>query len=230
MKKKIFIIGIIILFLGLITSYLDSARVRNSKEPKYVIKFISNDEKKITYLGLGYKVIRYVSVSPNEPYKNNLGVKYGSWFMNYELPKDILYAKGINKEDIIGANDLLFSISIGDNQINCIPVQLNIFDNGKYILYTSYESCKPNTNCNLMLKYSNPIEGKYNYDVIKIIQNSQIADNISFTEDNLPEFEIYTGNSEKIYHLITDSKNKYLDEFLKQINVDLEKCAEPNYN
>ena len=39
------------------------------------------------YWGLGYKVIRYVGVSPKEPYENNIGVKMGSWFMQYELPK-----------------------------------------------------------------------------------------------------------------------------------------------
>ena len=54
-------------------------------EPKYVIKTISYNGEKVTYWGLGYKVIRYVGVSPKEPFKNNIGVKYGSWFMKYEL-------------------------------------------------------------------------------------------------------------------------------------------------
>lgn len=88
MKKKSLIVIIIIMLLiisGLITSYIDSARIRNSQEPKYVIKIISTDGKKVTYWGLGYKVIRYPSISPNEPYKNNIGVKYGNWFMKYEI-------------------------------------------------------------------------------------------------------------------------------------------------
>ena len=89
MKKKIFLIlGIIVVLLvsaALVTSYIDSARVRNSVEPKCTIKIVSEDGNKVTYWGLGYKVIRYPSVSPNEPYKNNRGVKYGGWFMNYEL-------------------------------------------------------------------------------------------------------------------------------------------------
>jgi len=99
MKKKILIIITItitvLITTGLITSYIDSARVRNSVEPKYTLKLISSDGKKITYIGLGYKVIRYVNVSPNEPYKNNKGVKYGNWFMHYELvdekPKESKY-------------------------------------------------------------------------------------------------------------------------------------------
>ena len=70
---------------SLITSYIDSARVRNTVEPKYTVKFVSKDVNRVTYIGLGYKVILYPSVSPNEPYKNNRGVKYGSWFMEYDI-------------------------------------------------------------------------------------------------------------------------------------------------
>ena len=92
MKKKVLniisIVIIIIVIVGLFTSYIDSARVRNSIEPKYVLKFVSKDGNKVTYLGIGYKVIRYPSVSPDEPYKNNRGVKYGGWFMKYELSED----------------------------------------------------------------------------------------------------------------------------------------------
>ena len=87
-KKTLIIVGIIfvILFIaGLVTSDKDSARVRNNMEPKYAIKVITEDGNKITYWGLGYKVIRYTSVSPYEQFKSNRGVKYGSWFMNYEL-------------------------------------------------------------------------------------------------------------------------------------------------
>ena len=89
MKKKVLIItGIIIVILiaaGLVTSYIDMARVRNSVEPKYTIKIVTDGGNKVTYWGLGYKVVRYPAVRPREPYKNSLGVKYGSWFMNYKL-------------------------------------------------------------------------------------------------------------------------------------------------
>ena len=92
MKKKILYIVLVIVFilfvLGLVTSYIDSARVRNAVEPKYTIKIVSKTGDKVTYWGLGYKIIRYPSVSPNEPYKNNRGVKYGNWFMKYELSLD----------------------------------------------------------------------------------------------------------------------------------------------
>ena len=91
MKKKIgMIIGAfvtILIAIGIITNYIDSGRVATGHEPKYCIKVVNNDGSKVTYWGLGYKVIRYVGVSPNEPYENSIGVKMGSWFMKYELPK-----------------------------------------------------------------------------------------------------------------------------------------------
>ena len=102
MKKKLLIIlGFILVILrvaGFVTSYIDSARVRNSVEPKFTIKIVSEDGKKVTYWGLGYKVVLYPSVSPNEPFKNNRGVKYGSWFMKYSLDRYDEIRDEIDKE------------------------------------------------------------------------------------------------------------------------------------
>lgn len=100
MNKKINIIIVIfivlLIVLGIITNYIDSGRVSTGHEPKYCIKLISKDERKITYWGLGYKVIRYVGVSPKEPFERNIGVKMGTWFMKYELPKDSSEIKTID--------------------------------------------------------------------------------------------------------------------------------------
>lgn len=92
MKNKIIISTTIVLSLlfifGIYSNYVDSARVRTGHEPKLTIKIVSEDGNKVTYWGLSYKVIRYPSVSPNEPYENNRGVKFGSWFMTYKIPDD----------------------------------------------------------------------------------------------------------------------------------------------
>lgn len=82
------IIFVIFAVLSFITNYIDKGRVSTGHEPKLTIKIVSNDGNKVTYWGLGYKVVRYPSVSPNEPYKNNRGIKMGSWFMKYDLPKE----------------------------------------------------------------------------------------------------------------------------------------------
>ena len=90
MKKKGFIITICVLVVliiaSLITKYIDTANVSTGHEPECCIKIVSQDGGKVTYWGLGYKVVRYVSISSDEPYENNIGVKMGSWFMKYQKP------------------------------------------------------------------------------------------------------------------------------------------------
>jgi len=77
-----------------------------------------------------------------------------------------------------------------------------------------------------MLQYINPVEGKYNYNVIEIIRHSVDANLHQYTNDNLPEYMIFSG---KGHNFITDADNKYLKELLVSINVDLTKCASPKY-
>ena len=94
MKKKDLIITILVLIIliiaSLITKYIDTANVSTGHEPECCIKIVSQDGGKVTYWGLGYKVVRYVGVSPDEPYKSNIGVKMGNWFMNYEKPTNVV--------------------------------------------------------------------------------------------------------------------------------------------
>lgn len=129
MKKKIFIILgialIILIFSSIITNYVDSGRVATGHEPKYCIKIASNDGSKVTYWGLGYKVIRYIGVSPNEPYESNIGVKMGNWFMKYTLPIDN------NKEKDIGINSLddFYNTKLTkDKDIRDLSKEYSLFD------------------------------------------------------------------------------------------------------
>ena len=88
-KKKVFVICIVIVvvlaILSFVATYVDKGRVSTGHEPKFTIKIVSQDGNKVTYWGLGYKVVRYPAVSPKENFKSSLGVKFGSWFMNYKL-------------------------------------------------------------------------------------------------------------------------------------------------
>lgn len=124
MKNKILISIIIMLILltglGFITNYIDSGRVGTNHEPKYCFKIVSNDGSKVTYWGLGYKVIRYVGVSPKEPYKNNIGAKMGSWFMKYDLPKERIVK--------VETNGTIIEIT-NYSDINTLS---NILENSKY--------------------------------------------------------------------------------------------------
>ena len=125
MKKK-FIITVFIIILvvaGLVTSYIDSARVRNGVEPKFAIKIASYDGNKITYWGLGYKVIRYPAVSPKESFKSSLGVKFGSWFMKYEL----------SNYDILDVELLMDGKTVKVSKTRDIEFIIGLLEDSKYI-------------------------------------------------------------------------------------------------
>lgn len=153
MKKRFFVIAaIVIIFLvgaGLITSYIDSARVRNAMEPKYTIKFVTNNGNKITYIGLGYKIIRYPSVSPNEPYKNNRGVKYGCWFMKYELEDEIkISLEDINSKiieyfskDNIDLTNLVYNYVDNENNVVVVALIDNNIEKQDEFIYNVFSSC-----------------------------------------------------------------------------------------
>ena len=102
-KKRIIIISVILcvfIILGITTGYLDYKNVKNSIEPKYTIKLVDGKNGKITYLGLGYKVVRYTAVSPREPFANSLKVNFRGWFVGYELSKgDYKFASSLKKVD-----------------------------------------------------------------------------------------------------------------------------------
>lgn len=129
--------------------------------------------------------------------------------------------------------ELIFTIGMGNK--SCVPVTLAIYEDGNYELFTTYESCRPGVVCNSKLKYTKSIKGTTDYGVIKIIKVDNVEVDKSHSMDNLPEYEIYMGNSyvEKgygyYYTIEKGQTNKYLEEFLKEIDVDLKVCAEPEY-
>lgn len=177
MKKKIcIIIGAVLILLiiaGIITNYVDSGRVTTGNEPKYCIKVVSNDGSKITYWGLGYKVIRYVGVSQNEPYKNNIGVKMGSWFMKYDLPNEknitIEYEGKIieisNYDDINKISNILINSKYNSEICDDISTYKITLDNE---IYYVKESCQEIQKENKQAKIS-----KEDLDtIIKIIDSN----------------------------------------------------------
>lgn len=130
--------------------------------------------------------------------------------------------------------DLIFSIERG-NKSGCIRVMLALYEDNQYELFTDYSACKPNQYCTMDLRYTKSVKGTYDYDASKIIEASTNANNKSYSMDNLPEYELYLGEKYiQKYDTLTftvekEQTNKYLDELLKQLDVDLNQCANPDY-
>lgn len=215
MKKKsliiILILLLIVVILGFITKYIDGGRVATNNEPRYCIKIVSNDGSKVTYWGLGYKVIRYVGVSPKEPYKNNIGVKMGSWFMKYELPIDSEYSE----------NEILNISNLNDFYNTELTKSADIRNLGKE--YSSFDAQKDNCfvigamvhNDYLYTEFVDNYKNKKK-SFIRVAQNT--------TEGDLIIYDIlYYEKSDTVY-VVTDNTR---DEFAA---IDNKKIELKGYN
>ena len=129
--------------------------------------------------------------------------------------------------------ETILPISMGNE--SCVPIYLNLYADGNYELFTAYEDCKPLETCNLALKYTKSIKGTYNYDLKKIIENSVSANDITSSDNDSFDYEMIVGNPyiEEGYHykyvVKKGQNNKYLEEFLKDINVNLKQCDNSEY-
>lgn len=203
MKKKIIIlIAMIIIFILLLS-----------------IPKIINDDGVIEYKSLLYKVIKVHSIK-GDSFANGIIIElFGHIIINNV--KISTSEKEMLLEEVKSEEGLIFTIERGDK--NCVPVKLSVYDNGIYELSTSYGVCKPFKTCSAMLKYIDVEKGTYDYEVLKILQNSYQSDRERF----VPKYEIYIGRDGKRY--ITADNNRYLNEFLSSINVNLNKCAVKSY-
>jgi len=188
-KKKIIIITsilLIILLTGLITGYIDGGRVSTGHEPICTIKITNKDNTKITYWGLGYKVIRYVGVSPNEPYENNIGVKMGSWFMKYELVSTINNIDDFYKTPLTQYSD-----------IRNLSENYSISDAKKDNCYTTGSSINDKLFSGFTSKYNKKRDA-----FVRVVQSTTEGD-IIITD------VLYDSKNDKI-HIVTDStRDKY---------------------
>ncbi|MBR2139035.1 MAG: helix-turn-helix transcriptional regulator [Bacilli bacterium] len=145
------------------------------------------------------------------------------------------YPKELGTKIYEKQSELLINIEKVNRKLGTIPVSLSLYSDGTYELYTTYKSCKPGTICNSILIYTKSIKGTYKFDVEKILSKSTNMDDKSYSMDNMPEYEIYLGEKlMKKYDTLTfavekGKKNNYLDELLKELNIDLSLCAKPEY-
>ena len=215
MKKKIIFIIVLILaviiVLGFITNYVDSGRVGTGHEPKYCIRLVSEDGSKVTYWGFGYKVIRYVATSPNEPFKNNIGVKMGSWFMNYELPKDDI--------DINNLDDFYSTKLTIDNDIRNLSKEYNLFDAEKdgWLVVGAMVH-----NDSLYDKFMNDYKNKTT-SFIRVAQSTDEGDTILYDI-------LYYAKTNKVYLVTDNTRDEYSTQKDRSIELnEFENISEYEY-
>lgn len=127
-------------------------------------------------------------------------------------------------------------MSIESHSTSCSPVLLVFYDDNQYELFTYYKACKPGVVCTSEMVYTKSIHGTYKTDVLEIIKEDNIETNKSHSMDDLPEYDIYMGDSyvnqgyEYYYSVAKGTTNKTLNDLLNNLSLNLKKCANPDYN
>ena len=110
------------------------------------------------------------------------------------------------------------------------------YTNNQYELFTYYKACRPGKVCTDEMVYTKSIHGTYKTNILNILQEDNIEINKSHTMDDLPEYEIYMGDSyvkkgyEYYYSISKGTTNKTLNDLLNNLGLDLKKCANPDYD
>ena len=192
-------------------------RVIRVETPKDGNEYVSSIKKMFPGI-IAYQVLNYDNPKNINKLFNEVQEKMNSYYsyLNFDMNKITL--------DDITYHNLIFNVSAGN--LDCIPVSLAVYNNNRYILYTHYKACPKGQVCNSMLVYTKSKSGTYDYNILDIIKHSKDANLMQFTNDNLPKYNIFSGTS---HQFITDDNNKNLTSFLKSINVDINKCAKPDY-
>lgn len=204
---SILLIVFLLILIILIPNYVDGARVTAGKEPIYCAKVSSSYSNKVTYWGLGYKVIRYVNESPDEPFEDSLGVKMGSWFMDYELPSDHPKSKNEVKmmEDL---DDFYHTVLTENDDIRALSSEYHFSDAIK-------DQC---------LAIGSTIHNAYLYDdFMKNYQNHNDAFiRVAQTSDEgdlILSDLLYDANSDTIYLVEDNTRDEYAAKEDRQITM-----------
>ena len=232
-KMKLYerLLLILVIFLGSlgILHFTDYINVKtNNVAPMFRISttYLGSDEGELLYYdSLFYDVIRcgddFKIVKDKKYSHEDLFAFCERYYAS--RPSDVLIKSTLP----------LMNIHVGNK--DCVPVSLALYSDNTYELFTSYKECEDGTPCSDILRYTKSVKGTYDYDLDKILASSTNANDKQYSMDNLPEYEIYLGEeyTEK-YNTLTftvekGKKNKYLNELLKDLDINLKKCASPDY-
>jgi len=131
----------------------------------------------------------------------------------------VLFLVGCNNKD----KEIVLSIKINVKDENCIPTELDLFDDGSYKIYVKYNKGIDNEGAvPPMYIYTESNEGKYAFDYKLIVENlEELGDNANDINYIITDYE--TGIA---YQIKYGETNKELDELLESIDVDLDICLE----
>lgn len=112
--------------------------------------------------------------------------------------------------------------------MECVPVELTLYDDGTYELATEYRECGPTEDCLYPHLYTKSIKGTYDFDLAKILDystpESKYKTNMKI-KYRIKVWNYLRNDYEPQYIIEKGKRNKYLSDLSKQININLNQCA-----
>ena len=204
MKKGVKIVGIIIGIISLLEIIffaIDYNRAKNNEQPMFCVQIDeTNDGGTKIYLGLGYKVIDFNTLSGFDD------VKIGTWFMNYDdfNEERKIFDDKYNKKQYLESKNIS-SIVISETGVSSarLAKSYNLNQDEMYALAKLLDSLsfsKPNETCdglsNYVIKYNN---GDMTYGI-------EVYDDVTHIVRN--------GGGEAI---LNDEQREQLNELLRKV-------------
>ncbi|MEG2609977.1 MAG: hypothetical protein RSA91_04820 [Bacilli bacterium] len=206
MKKKIIIVIVTLVFLGIVFYIVDYSRIKAGMKPLFMIAELNKEGPTVNYIGLGYRLERTPSISYKEELYMDAQVKFGSLFWTKKI--------NINKPMI----DYLYTLKPTFNKS-----KEQLYKKGKnrnYYTYNikniSYEDNKQKAELKDTLENTTNIEGLIkNFKTIKTYKDNSImyvSTNISSVSIKILMCETKKENKD-VY--IGDATLEYKESYCK---------------
>ena len=181
-KNKIILVILITSFLIFIFNFLiDYNRIKKNLNPLFMVQ-ISENKNNYTYIGLGYKMKKVVSTSPNEPLNMSQNIKFGFWILSWDIK--VFNTKPYNLWVINNENRILTAI-------------------GSYCITDTLDKYK-SSECGLAI----PIEDIEYKNILPAKSNDTIV--IDRNDITITRVTLYDINGNKNNSLIEHSKDNFI--------------------
>lgn len=210
--KAILGIILVLVILGGVFFLIDKGRFNKNEKPIFAVRMQEKDGGKVTYMGLGYKIVTYPGVSPKETFKTTKYKKMLCWFQDYEKPKMVEVKEKAQdiKEAVINSTEDFYKY-LEDKKIK-VEKEIEKFDEKEardknYYLFKGKEEINREKLDEFMDKY-----GKNENAFLKVATSTKEGDFILY-------HIVYEKMNKKIYMVVDTTRDKHADEKTRRIEL-----------
>lgn len=210
LKKILVMILLILMVVASVFFIVDKKRFLKKKAPIFSIRRESEDETKVTYIGLGYKIVTYPEGTPKQEFKKIKHKKIVPWFGDYKKPSKKAKEKAKAKKVSIKTQDEFYKY-LGSKKIKAKKPtdKFNKEDakNNKYYIFENGMETNREKLDEFMKKYSEN-ENAF-LEIAKVTEKG----------DLILYHIIYEKGAKKLYIIVDTKRDQSLDKKLRKIEL-----------